>query len=101
NAFDAVASHDGERRVEVTVTESGNRFEVAVRDSGPGIPAERLDSIFKPFFTSKLGRGGSGLGLAITYNIVRRHGGEIVARNRDGGGACFTVTLPAYVAVAS
>ncbi|MEM1179372.1 MAG: ATP-binding protein, partial [Acidobacteriota bacterium] len=100
NAFDAVSTHSGERRVEVSVQERGNRYEVAVRDSGPGIPEERLNSIFKPFFSSKLGRGGSGLGLAITYNIVRRHGGEIVARNPDGGGACFTVTLPAYAAVA-
>ena len=100
NAFDALNGVSGERRITVEVRERGHRFEVVVRDSGPGIPEERLASIFKPFFSSKLGRGGTGLGLAITYNIVRRHGGEILARNVDGGGAEFTVGLPAYVAVA-
>ena len=67
-----------------------------VRDSGPGIPAATLGRIFDPFFTTKEVGQGTGLGLAITYGIVQEHGGTITAGNvPDGGGALFTIALPA------
>ena len=53
-----------------------------------------MDKIFQPFFSSKLGSGGTGLGLAITYNIVRRHGGEIRVISQPGEGSRFVVELP-------
>ena len=100
NAIDALAAHDGERRVTLRFARAGQNARLEVVDTGPGIPPERLGTIFKPFFSSKLGRGGTGLGLAITYNIVRRHGGEIRATNgADGTGCTFTVDVPLYQAV--
>jgi two-component system NtrC family sensor kinase len=65
-----------------------------VEDDGPGIPAELLDRIFDPFFTTKPAGEGCGLGLAISYQIVRKHGGDLAVRSRPGHGTCFTVRLP-------
>jgi len=67
---------------------------VHVEDDGPGIPAELLDRIFDPFFTTKPAGEGCGLGLAISYQIVRKHGGDLAVRSRPGQGTCFTVRLP-------
>jgi two-component system sensor kinase FixL len=66
--------------------------EVAVIDSGPGIPAELIDRIFNAFVTTK--PSGLGLGLAISRTIIEAHGGEIHAENIDGGGAAIHFTLP-------
>lgn len=98
NAVDALQDGPAPRRVTVRVEDLGQRRRIRVSDTGPGIPKERLRSIFKPFFSSKLGRGGSGLGLAITYNILRRHAGEIRVENHAGDepGCTFTVELPSY-----
>jgi two-component system NtrC family sensor kinase len=68
---------------------------VHVEDDGPGIPTELLDRIFDPFFTTKPAGEGCGLGLAISYQIVRKHGGDLAVRSRPGQGTCFTVRLPA------
>lgn len=79
------------------VDAAAGRIRARVSDNGPGIPPERLESIFRPFFSSKLSDGGTGLGLAITYNLVRRHGGDIRVENQPGGKGCtFTVDLPRF-----
>jgi signal transduction histidine kinase len=68
---------------------------LTVRDSGPGIPAERLPLIFDRFYKADAARkaaGGSGLGLSIVKAIVERHGGTISARNDNG--AVFDIVLP-------
>ena len=62
-------------------------------DNGPGIPAEKLAGIFEPFVTSK--RTGMGMGLSVCRSIVEASGGRIRAENNPGGGALFTVVLPA------
>jgi two-component system sensor histidine kinase MprB len=71
--------------IEVTVGGSA----VAVSDRGTGIPEADLDSIFDRFYRADEARtmSGSGLGLAIVREVARRHGGEVWAENRDGGGA--------------
>lgn len=86
-------------RVEIEAIDlgsAGRRLDVL--DRGPGIPAEEIESIFKPFVQSsrtKSGAGGTGLGLAICRRIMGAHGGRIGAANRDGGGARFSIELPA------
>jgi signal transduction histidine kinase len=72
---------------------------VAVADTGPGIPADKLQSVFRPYYRvlSKDGGGpeGTGLGLAISRELVRRMGGEITVRSELGRGCTFIVQLPA------
>jgi signal transduction histidine kinase len=66
---------------------------IEIADSGPGIPAEHLATIFDPFFTLK--EQGTGLGLAICRGIMDHHRGSIAAANSgEGPGAVFTVKLP-------
>jgi two-component system NtrC family sensor kinase len=68
--------------------------EIAVRDTGCGIPSEHLDKLFDPFFTTKDVGQGTGLGLAVSYGIVQRHGGSIRVQSEVGKGSIFSVWLP-------
>jgi two-component system sensor histidine kinase AtoS len=70
----------------------GERVVVKVKDTGMGIPAERLDNIFDPFFTLK--EEGTGLGLFIAFRILQEHGGEIEVHSQLGKGTEFTLWLP-------
>lgn len=65
---------------------------VTIRDTGQGIPADRLALIFEPFYTTK--GGGTGLGLSITHTIITSHGGRIEVQSREGEGAEFRIFLP-------
>jgi PAS domain S-box-containing protein len=67
---------------------------VLVHDTGCGIAPDVIDRIWDPFFTTKEVGKGVGLGLALTYNIVKRHGGEITVESRVDEGSRFTVMLP-------
>ncbi len=76
----------------------GGACTITVADRGPGIPAEHLVRVFERFYrvdTSRARPGGTGLGLAIVKHLVELHGGEVTAANRPGGGALFTVRIPA------
>jgi signal transduction histidine kinase len=72
--------------------------EIAVQDSGPGIPPDALQQVFERFYRADRGRsrleGGSGLGLAIARQLAEAHGGSLTAANNPEGGAVFTLTLP-------
>jgi signal transduction histidine kinase len=63
-----------------------------ISDTGPGIPAKVMHNIFNPYYTTKT--LGTGLGLPITSRIIKSHHGRIEVRNRDAGGAIFTIRLP-------
>ncbi len=68
---------------------------IVVSDDGPGIEPEILEKIFEPFFTTKDPGRGTGLGLAVAARLVEEMGGTMQAANGAGGGAAFTVLLPA------
>ena len=71
---------------------------VQVRDRGPGLPPEAVAHVFERFYkadTARARSAGSGLGLAIAWENARLHGGSIDAGNHPGGGAIFTLRLPA------
>ncbi|MDQ2696806.1 MAG: MASE1 domain-containing protein [Pseudomonadota bacterium] len=90
-AMEAVAA--AQRRVRIEARPAGDRVEVAVSDTGPGIAAAIRERLFQPFATSKA--DGTGLGLAISKTIVEAHGGRLWADPDAGGGATFRFTLPA------
>ncbi|MBK7537382.1 MAG: HAMP domain-containing protein [Myxococcales bacterium] len=98
NARDAIAQRPDPEHGKITVLtragDAGDRVEIIVEDNGPGVPAERKDKVFSPYFTTKEHKGGTGLGLAIVHRIVSDHGGRIALGNVLGGGARFTVELP-------
>jgi PAS domain S-box-containing protein len=71
----------------------GPAIEIAVQDTGTGIPRENIDKVFDPFFTTK--SQGSGLGLAVSQSVVRKHGGLIVCESIEGVGSTFRIFLPA------
>lgn len=83
---------------EIELSCSEKALVVAIRDHGPGIPAEALDRVFNPYYRLDKSRnrmtGGVGLGLTAAQAIIRGHGGEIVLDNRPGGGLEALVTLP-------
>jgi two-component system OmpR family sensor kinase len=82
-------------RIEIGVGAQGSTAMLSVRDNGPGIDPNDLGHIFEPFYRSRNANGaGSGLGLALSREIVRRHGGDIQAVNRAGGGCEIQVRLP-------
>jgi PAS domain S-box-containing protein len=91
-----------------TVTVSGERLgdrvRIAVRDQGPGIPADQRASIFDRFAQVESGatrsKGGSGLGLAIARGIVEQHGGRIWVESPPEGGSVFLFELPAFSSAA-
>ncbi|HEX8325339.1 MAG TPA: HAMP domain-containing sensor histidine kinase [Tepidisphaeraceae bacterium] len=90
NAVEA-ARDAGGGAVTVTLADSDGRLSLCVEDTGPGIPADLLDRIFNPFFTTK--DDGTGLGLSIVHRIVEAHGGAISAVNRPEGGARFELKI--------
>ncbi|MEM5430255.1 PAS domain-containing sensor histidine kinase [Cupriavidus oxalaticus] len=94
NAVQAMdGSTSGRRRLWIsTCRADAERVELAVRDSGCGIPAGDADHLFNPFFTTKA--DGMGMGLSICRSIVEAHGGQIWAASPDDGGASLHVALP-------
>ncbi|MCR3922422.1 MAG: PAS domain S-box protein [Firmicutes bacterium] len=65
---------------------------VSITDEGPGIPAQNMDHIFDPFYSTK--PDGNGLGLPTSYSIINKHGGYLLAESIVGEGATFTIYLP-------
>jgi PAS domain S-box-containing protein len=93
NAMEAMDHAEADaRQLTVRTRRLENAVEVAVRDTGSGIPADSLPRLFDAFFTTK--RDGLGLGLAIARSIVESHGGRIWAEDHGGRGASFCLTLP-------
>lgn len=94
------AMKDGGRLViRLCHNEENKSVDLSVRDYGTGIPQEKLQRIFEPYFTTKkgpdeTGKGGTGVGLATCKNIIEAHGGKIRVESTVGKGTCFTLMLP-------
>jgi two-component system NtrC family sensor kinase len=95
NAMDAIGQ-DGS--IEVSSRLLHDRIIVDFADTGPGLTPEVMDHLYDPFFTTKPKGKGTGLGMFISHDIMMRLGGELVASNRAGGGAIFSLRLPIYKA---
>ncbi|NWG06173.1 MAG: response regulator [Chloroflexi bacterium] len=89
NALDAMPG-GGEIKIKARALEHG--IEMVFQDTGPGIPEDRRNNIFEPFYSTK--EGGTGLGLTVSYNIVTAHGGTLDLIDGDEPGACFRLFLP-------
>ena len=89
NSADAIPE-DGE--LKITISRYGKGYEIIFQDNGPGIPAEKQENIFEPFFSTK--DGGTGLGLTVSYNIITTYGGVLELLTDRGPGACFRIYLP-------
>ena len=95
NLLDNAREHAPGALVVVRVAAAGGAVRIAVLDRGPGVPADRIGRIFDRFFMADPSRrGGSGLGLAIAAEHATLLGGELRARNRDGGGLEVELVLP-------
>jgi signal transduction histidine kinase len=96
NLIDNAVKYGG--RADLTVRDDSAHLRIAVADDGPGIPEDRLEQVFEPFYRLEASRsrdtGGVGLGLSIARDIARAHGGELVLRNRAAGGLDAILTLP-------
>jgi signal transduction histidine kinase len=91
NAWEAAGS-EGLLKINIT-SEGETRVAVRFEDNGPGIPAEWIGDLFKPFHSRK--QGGSGLGLALVHRVMEAHGGSVLVEGGHGRGAAFTLVLPA------
>lgn len=94
NAIEAMAGTNGRDKVLAIVTRrgTGNGVEVAVSDTGPGLPARETGEVFDAFFTTK--PDGLGMGLAISRSIVEAHGGRIWVERTCASGTTFVFSLP-------
>ncbi len=72
----------------------GKYLKITVADTGVGIPGDKLEKIFDPYFTTKGTGEGTGLGLSVVHGIVQSYGGEIAVESRVGWGTVFTIHLP-------
>ena len=101
NAEQAIRETREKGTLRIRCTNTNNTVSIVFQDDGTGISSEVLPYIFDPFYTTKRPGRGTGLGLSICKAILREHGGNIEAAAAPGGGAVFTVTLPAMKAQTS
>jgi PAS domain S-box-containing protein len=84
--------------IEISVRKTGAGVEVAVKDTGTGIPGEDLPHLFERFYRVKNAKGrtfeGSGIGLALVQELTKQHGGTVKVESKIGAGSTFTVTVP-------
>ena len=92
NAIQAMGK-DGELKVIIDAGASPGEVRIDVLDTGPGIPAEYLDQVFDPFFSTRKEGQGTGLGLSVSYNIIKKNSGRMEVHSPPGQGARFSIFL--------
>jgi signal transduction histidine kinase len=90
---------NGAGRVTLTVAQRQTHCDIAVHDTGPGMPSEIRERVFEPFFTTK--HRGTGLGLSTARRLVELHGGTVTAECPPGGGTVVTISLPVRTGTAA
>ena len=90
--INAVQAMSEPGQIVLSAHRNGASVVIGVRDQGPGIPAEDIDQVFNPFFTTK--DAGTGLGLPVVHQIVTQHGGTVAVQKNPDGGMTFSVVLP-------
>jgi signal transduction histidine kinase len=93
NAGQAMADSP-QKRVTVATVADGDFVKVLVKDTGPGMPGDVMQNLFKPFFTTKRRGLGTGLGLSVSRSIIEAHKGTLTAESTPGQGATFILRLP-------
>jgi signal transduction histidine kinase/FixJ family two-component response regulator len=97
NAAQAIEEgHADRNEIRLRTHLDGDRLAIEVQDTGGGIPADALDRVFAPFFTTKPAGTGTGLGLSICHTIVTALGGAIEVESQLGVGSTFRVVLPVH-----
>ncbi len=81
-------------KITIRTRHQGDTVTLEVEDTGKGIASEHLNRIFEPFFTTKGIGKGTGLGLSLSFNIIKKHNGEIEVHSEPGQGTRFRITLP-------
>ncbi len=92
--LNAVQAISGKGNIRIATELKSELVVISIKDDGAGIPADKLDHIFDPFYTSKPVGEGTGLGLSISYGIIERHNGTIVVTSKVGTGSEFVISLP-------
>ena len=92
NAAEAMAQQD-KGTITITARATVNTIIIWIADTGSGIPENKLNDIWQPFYTTK----GTGLGLSTSLDIIENHHGQIKAENQPTGGVMFTITLPVHI----
>jgi signal transduction histidine kinase len=93
NAAQAIVNQ-GEIRI--TTRENNGCVEIAITDTGQGIPSDKIEKIFDPFFTTKPIGKGTGLGLNLSYSIIKKHNGAIDVHSELGKGTTFIIRIPVH-----
>lgn len=93
NARQAIVATGTPGTVTVRASESDDRWEILVEDTGPGLPEKAREHLFTPFQGASR-KGGSGLGLAIAAELIRGHGGQLDLRQTNEAGTMFSICLP-------
>lgn len=91
NALEAMAGLE-QRALTIIAARAGEKIEIRVADTGPGLPEQVRDRLFEPFVTTK--PDGMGVGLSVCRTIVEAHGGQLSGEDRAGGGTVFRLTIP-------
>jgi signal transduction histidine kinase len=91
NAIDAI---EEEGEISIATRLKDDKIRIRIKDTGKGIPANSVEKIFEPFYTTKDIDKGCGLGLTIVSEIVKSYNGDIQVISEEGMGTTFTVSIP-------
>jgi two-component system, NtrC family, sensor kinase len=83
-----------EPTVSISTKRADGKVTITIKDNGMGISKSLQDKIFQPFFTTKPTGQGTGLGLSLSYDIIKKHGGELKVETKEGQGCKFSISLP-------